>query len=185
MVRGKPHELQKLRHPLRAFLRRLPNPVDEEGLGDNVPHGHPRVQRAEGVLEDDLHPAPEGPELLPGKLRDVLPVKENPTPVGSISRRSVRPTVVFPLPDSPTSPSTSPSGWRRTPRPPPSRSPPPGKAPRPGWGSASSGPAPPRGRRSCSRPYPLADLPPAHAPHPAALPASSKGGTSRSHTPST
>jgi hypothetical protein len=37
VVGGKPHQLEELRHPLRALLRRLADAVDDEGLGDDVP----------------------------------------------------------------------------------------------------------------------------------------------------
>src|SRR5690606_13967731 len=38
--------------------------VDDQGLADDVEHGHARVQRAERILEDELHPPAELHQLL-------------------------------------------------------------------------------------------------------------------------
>ena len=44
--------------------------MDREPFADDVLDPHPRVEGADGVLEDDLHVAPRRLELGPGELRD-------------------------------------------------------------------------------------------------------------------
>src|SRR4029078_1477225 len=44
--------------------------LGKQALADDVADGHPRVQRSKRVLEDDLHPAPERPELAVGHCPD-------------------------------------------------------------------------------------------------------------------
>src|SRR5437773_2063702 len=50
------HFLEQRRHPLRD-LALGEEPVDLEPLGHGVADRHPRVERAVGILEDDLHSA--------------------------------------------------------------------------------------------------------------------------------
>ena len=47
--------LEQLDHDLVALL--AAEAVDLQALADELAHGHPRVERADGVLEDDLHVA--------------------------------------------------------------------------------------------------------------------------------
>jgi hypothetical protein len=51
--------------------------VDPERLGDDLAHGHPRVQRGVRILEDDLDLAPDRPHLTPLEARDVAAVEED------------------------------------------------------------------------------------------------------------
>ena len=49
------------RHPPQP-LRPVAEPMDDEPLLEDRPHRHPGVERAVGILEHDLHPAPERPQ---------------------------------------------------------------------------------------------------------------------------
>ena len=40
-------------------------------LGDRIPDRHPRIERAVGILEDDLHPFPQTAQILLVELEDV------------------------------------------------------------------------------------------------------------------
>ncbi len=51
--------------------------VDQQALGDDVAHGHARVQRRIGVLEDDLHVAAQRLEFVGAQIEDILPVEED------------------------------------------------------------------------------------------------------------
>ena len=51
--------------------------LGDEALADEVAHGHPRVQRGDRVLEDDLHPAAHALELVPLEGEDVLAVEHD------------------------------------------------------------------------------------------------------------
>src|SRR5216683_937123 len=53
--------------------------VDRERLLDDAPHAHPRIERAERILEDDLHALARGPELVGGE-RDKVPALEADVP---------------------------------------------------------------------------------------------------------
>ena len=55
-----PHLLEGLRGAPVALPARDRRLVDEEALGDDLARRHARRQRAVGVLEDDLEPAPQG-----------------------------------------------------------------------------------------------------------------------------
>ena len=68
-----------------------------------APDRHPRIERAVGILEDDLHPPPELAERGAVEREDVDALEERLPAVGSCSRRIVRPTDDLPQPDSPTS----------------------------------------------------------------------------------
>ena len=58
-------------HQLEQFADALPNrfarrqAVDAQRFGDDLADGHPRVQRRERILEDDLHRAPQPADLAP------------------------------------------------------------------------------------------------------------------------
>ena len=72
--------------------------LDDHRLGDGGLDRHPRVERAVGVLKDDLHFAAHGAELAAGELGEVDAVVETWPPVGSMRRRMARPVVVLPQP---------------------------------------------------------------------------------------
>src|SRR5208282_1677070 len=63
-------ETEELGDPLLARLAAA-QVVDGERLGQHLGNRHARVERAIGVLEDDLHLAPQGPHLLPREAEDV------------------------------------------------------------------------------------------------------------------
>jgi hypothetical protein len=67
--------LQQMGDLLLALTPGLGELVDDERLPHDGAHGHPRVQRRIGVLEDDLQIAPEGPERPLVHGRDVLPLE--------------------------------------------------------------------------------------------------------------
>src|SRR5947208_15440131 len=48
-----------------------------EWLPQGFAHGHPRIERAVGILEDDLHPAAQRAQLPRVEREDVLRVKEH------------------------------------------------------------------------------------------------------------
>ncbi len=52
--------------------RRSDDAVDVERLLDDLPDGHPRVQRAVRILEDHLHPAPHRAAARPRQPRQLL-----------------------------------------------------------------------------------------------------------------
>ena len=84
-------------------------PVDGERLADDLAHGHARVQRAVGVLEDHLDPAAHRAERRRRERASAsCPSKRTDPLVGRSSWRMQRPVVVLPQPDSPTRPSVSP-----------------------------------------------------------------------------
>jgi hypothetical protein len=58
-----------------ASLGAAGDAVHAEGLADDVGHGHARVERAVGVLEDDLHVAPHAAQGLALELEDGLAVE--------------------------------------------------------------------------------------------------------------
>ena len=53
---AEPDALEHVDHDVLAIL--LVQAVDAQALADEAAHGHARVERADGVLEDDLHVAP-------------------------------------------------------------------------------------------------------------------------------
>ena len=80
-----------------------PHALGEQALADDVADRHPRVERPERVLEDDLHLAPERPQLVRADVAQMSSPSNVIVPaVGGDSRRTVRPSVVLPQPDSPT-----------------------------------------------------------------------------------
>jgi hypothetical protein len=82
--------------------------VDVERLRDRVTDGEPRVQRRERILEDHLDVAAHGAQLGARHLGDVAALELDAAGAGSTRRRSERPVVDLPHPDSPTSASVSP-----------------------------------------------------------------------------
>ena len=51
--------------------------VHGQRLGDDLPHRHSRVQRAVGVLEDHLEPAPDLPQLALGQRGEVAALEDD------------------------------------------------------------------------------------------------------------
>ena len=51
--------------------------VNFEGFGEHPAHGHPGVEGAVGVLEDDLHLPPDGPEFPPAQGEHVRAVEKD------------------------------------------------------------------------------------------------------------
>ena len=51
--------------------------VDDDGLADDAPHGHARVQGGVGVLEDDLHAAAHAADVAAPHLGEVLPLEDD------------------------------------------------------------------------------------------------------------
>ena len=101
------------------FLEQLPHarvggaalgePVDRESLAHDRADRHARVERRERILEDDLHPPAQLPQVARVERAHVDAVEASREPdVGSMSRRIARPVVDLPHPDSPTSASVSP-----------------------------------------------------------------------------
>ena len=83
--------------------------LGHESFADDVADRHARIQRSDGVLEDDLDAPAETLQVGTTLAEDVLAVDAAPGRAVAGSRRmSVRPRVDLPQPDSPTSPSTSP-----------------------------------------------------------------------------
>ena len=71
-------EAALLQQPHRAVASALlvpVEPVDGHGLREHVSHGHARVERGVGVLEDDLHPAAQLAERERVRLAHVDPVE--------------------------------------------------------------------------------------------------------------
>ncbi len=85
-------------------------PEDALGsFGDARPDRHPRVERRVRVLEDHLHGTRAAACVPGGPAAQIsMPVIDTRPEVGRVRRSSMRATVVFPLPLSPTMPSVSP-----------------------------------------------------------------------------
>ena len=67
-----PHHLQQLGNALGSFR---PATLDDERLAQHVDDAHARVQRRVRVLEHDLQPPAERPQLAAGELLDLAPVE--------------------------------------------------------------------------------------------------------------
>src|SRR5215831_19226106 len=65
-----PDHLQQLADQATA-ARRVVLAVDLERLRDDAAHAHPRIERAEGILEDDLHALPRFPQLVGSEPHEV------------------------------------------------------------------------------------------------------------------
>ena len=72
-IGAEPYVLQQP-HGLRAPVGRGGQPVGQHPLGDQVEHRVARVERSEGILEDDLHVPPVGLERRAAQGGDVHPV---------------------------------------------------------------------------------------------------------------
>ena len=62
-------------HP--GALGRRADAVHLEALAHDLADRHARAERAEGVLEDDLHLAPQRPQIALGELLEVLAVEHD------------------------------------------------------------------------------------------------------------
>ncbi len=49
--------------------------MNGEGLADDFPHPHPRIQRGIGILKDKLHPTSQRPKLALRERREVLRIE--------------------------------------------------------------------------------------------------------------
>jgi len=84
LLLGDTDELERLDHPVRSLVL-LADPVDHERLLDDRLDVHARVERAEGVLEHDLHAPPQPPHLVGRQRPDVDPV-EHDAPGGQLEQ---------------------------------------------------------------------------------------------------
>src|SRR5262249_54927152 len=71
---AEPDHLQQLADQAPAPCRVLPA-VDFERLGDDAAHAHARIERAERILEDDLHALPCLPQLVGSERHEVPPLE--------------------------------------------------------------------------------------------------------------
>ncbi len=60
--RRQPNHRQQFGHPVRNCIRRA-QPVQRNRLTDRPPDAHARIERSEGVLEDDLHAPAHAPQI--------------------------------------------------------------------------------------------------------------------------
>ena len=73
MLRRETDQTQDLHHALGVRARG--EPVQRERLGERLPDRHPRIERRERVLEDDLHGAPLRAHRRLGQREDVFAVE--------------------------------------------------------------------------------------------------------------
>jgi len=77
VLRIQAHRLQHLLAAVLAFLAGA-HPVDHQGLRHDLPEGHAGVEGGVGVLEDELHIAPVGLEVLAAQPAYVGPREADP-----------------------------------------------------------------------------------------------------------
>ncbi len=87
-LRPEPDALERVDDSIGPLLTR--HSVDGQPLADDVFHPHPRVERADGVLEDDLHLAPGRTQVGPGRRHQVAAV-ELDRPLGRLDQPDQRP----------------------------------------------------------------------------------------------
>ena len=75
------HEAEELGHPL-LFRAAAGEAVNGERLGQHLADRHARVERAVGVLEDDLHLAAQAPHALARECQDIAPLEPDRPAVG-------------------------------------------------------------------------------------------------------
>ena len=73
-------------------------PVNGEGLGEGLPHGHPGIEGTVRILEHDLHAAPQGPQLVSPEGHDVRPAERDPPRVRLDQPQDGAPDRRFPAP---------------------------------------------------------------------------------------
>ena len=81
------HSLHQLRHLLIDLRAGFICTGHEEGLCDQLLHGHAGIQAGVGVLEDHLHILADLLELLALALGDILSVKNNPSGGGLVQAK--------------------------------------------------------------------------------------------------
>jgi len=59
--------------------RRGREPVDGEGLGERLLHGHPGIEGTVRILEHDLHEAAQGSQLASPQGHDIRPAERDPS----------------------------------------------------------------------------------------------------------
>src|SRR5262249_58165465 len=69
-ARIEPNQPHQLPHHFRA-LRIVSDAVNDQRLGDDVEHGHTRVQRTERILEHELDLPPKAQQLFTLELQHV------------------------------------------------------------------------------------------------------------------
>ena len=74
LIRPQPDLFEQLGDPL-ALLAAGGDAVDAERLADDIAGRHARIERSERVLEDDLHRAPDRPQLGLAEMGDVAVVQ--------------------------------------------------------------------------------------------------------------
>jgi len=74
VVRVQAHLGEHLRHDLGPFPA-IADAMDLQALGDDFTDGHARIERRVGVLEHNLHVAPQGLELGPTLGKHILTVE--------------------------------------------------------------------------------------------------------------
>ena len=79
------HHPEQVRGLVAIFVPAPGHTMDHQGLADNVGDLHPRVQGAEGILKDDLHPSAQLPDLSLVDSGDILPFEKDLSP-----RRTVK-----------------------------------------------------------------------------------------------
>ena len=100
-------ESQQLLNSALRFLAAR-DVVNAQRFAHDVADGHPRIERGVGVLEDDLHLFAQLAHVFATEQLHVAAFEDTSPLVAGKSRSTTRPAVVFPEPDSPTSPSVSP-----------------------------------------------------------------------------
>jgi hypothetical protein len=76
-----PHARQQLANQLLA-LAPVGEPVDEGAFPHDLADGHPGVEGRIRVLEDDLHVATDGLELVAARLEERLAAEQHVAPGG-------------------------------------------------------------------------------------------------------
>src|SRR5205085_8818083 len=71
VMRREADEPQQLLDARPQLLRSRDEAVEPQRLTENLAHGHARIERGIGVLEDDLHGAPERAHLVLAELEDI------------------------------------------------------------------------------------------------------------------
>src|SRR5262249_45395247 len=81
VLRQEPDVGQELAHAARAPRAVRDDAGDGQRPGEDLPDGHPRIQRAVRVLGDHLHLSPDRPQRIVVERREVAPL-EHDLPAG-------------------------------------------------------------------------------------------------------
>ena len=76
-VRIQANVLQQFRHPVLVFFLAIDQPVNYQRFPDDIPGGHPRVKRAVGVLENNLHATAHGSHITGREAGQGLAIKDH------------------------------------------------------------------------------------------------------------